>query len=231
MRFPPILAVSLCITSALGCAGVPRSTEHAYRQEGIPPAASGEVPASIVRIDGGAEYLADATISSSQVLSVRTVVRNRGTQLVTYDLARIVIAAADGAPLRLVGTAEEPSTPQPERPSPNRAESIPRTTGDDRVGSPTFGDHEEPAFARGTTGDDGGERRTSNCTRCTKDSMGGAGVEAERGLVTGLPAPEPDLFLLAGVAVAGRCAPAEARIVRAIAGLQAAIGERIWARR
>ena len=124
MRFPPILAASLCFTSALGCAGFPRSTVHAYRQEGIPPAASGEVPASIVRIDGGAEYLADATISSSQVLSVRTVVRNRGSQLVTYDLARIVIAAADGAPLRLVGTVEEPAAAHTERPSPNTAGSI-----------------------------------------------------------------------------------------------------------
>jgi hypothetical protein len=72
-------------------------------------------------------------------------------------------------------------------------------------------------FARGTIGDDGGAARTAGCTKCTKDDVGCAGGG-------GLPRPEPELFLLAGVAVArGRLG--EARTVRARAELQAAIAE------
>lgn len=41
-----------------------------------------------------------------------------------------------------------------------------------------------------------------------------------------LPDPEPEMFLLAGVTVAGSCAPGEARAGRARAELQAAIAEK-----
>lgn len=81
--------------------------------------------------------------------------------------------------------------------------------------------------ARGMIGDGGGEERAADCTKCTKDDVGRAGGEVEGDMKAGLPALEPELFLLAGVRVA-KMRPGDAKAVRARA--ETAIAERKAAR-
>jgi hypothetical protein len=75
-------------------------------------------------------------------------------------------------------------------------------------------------------GDDEGEARTADCTKCTKDSAGHADNGIEHAVDAELPRPEPEIFLLAGMTIAST-RPGEAKAVRARAELQAAITERL----
>ncbi len=84
-------------------------------------------------------------------------------------------------------------------------------------------DHGDPEIARGTTRDEREGPPTEDCTNCTKGSVGPPeGSERRAGL--GLPEPDPELFLLAGMSAA-RAWPDGARVLRARAELQAAIAE------
>jgi len=76
---------------------------------------------------------------------------------------------------------------------------------------------------RGTTRDERDGLRTEDCTNCTKASVGPPEV-LERRAGPGLPEPDPEMFLLAGISAA-RAWAAGARVLRARAELQAAIAE------
>jgi hypothetical protein len=78
--------------------------------------------------------------------------------------------------------------------------------------------------------DGGREEGTEGCTKCTKPGVAGPGQGCEQMVRAELPEPEPDLFVLAGVA-AGRANPGDARALRARAELQAALAERNRVRR
>jgi len=65
--------------------------------------------------------------------------------------------------------------------------------------------------------------RPEDCTNCTKGNVGPRD-DIERRAGPGLPEPDPELFLLAGLS-AVRAWPAGARVLRARAELQAAIVE------
>ena len=87
----------------------------------------------------------------------------------------------------------------------------------------TYRDHGDPENVRGTTRDERDGLRTEDCTGCTKGSVGPPeGIDRRAG--SGLPEPDPELFLLAGMSAA-RAWPAGARVLRARAELQAAIAE------
>jgi hypothetical protein len=87
----------------------------------------------------------------------------------------------------------------------------------------TSRDHGDPEIVRGTTRDERDGLRTGDCTNCTKGSVGPP-EDIERRAGPGLPEPDPELFLLAGMSAA-RARPAAARVLRARAELQAAIAE------
>jgi len=70
----------------------------------------------------------------------------------------------------------------------------------------------------------------ADCTNCTRTDGVGDGDAWKHELGAELPEPDPDLFLLAGVA-AGSASPREARAHRARAELQAALAERNRVRR
>jgi hypothetical protein len=76
---------------------------------------------------------------------------------------------------------------------------------------------------RAATRDERDGLRTEECTNCTKGSVGPREAN-ERRAGPGLPEPDPELFLLAGLSAA-RAWPPGARVLRARAELQAAIAE------
>ncbi len=77
----------------------------------------------------------------------------------------------------------------------------------------TSRDHGDPEIVRGTTRDEREAPRTEGCTNCTKGSIEPPGAIA-RHAGPGLPDPDPELFLLAGLSAA-RGWPAGARVLRA----------------
>ncbi len=93
----------------------------------------------------------------------------------------------------------------------------------DRSGPSTSRDHDATAIVSGTTSDSEDAAGTTDCTKCTKDGAGCSGGGGN-GDDSGLPAPEPELFLLAGVTIASMRRD-DARAVRARAELQAAIAD------
>ena len=107
MRILPLL-----VAIGLGCAAMARPPERHYRVSGLgatlTPNSSGHAT-YVVHVDAGIEYTVEAIVTSG-VVRLRTVIRNGGREPVRYDLQRMVVAAADGAPLRLAGTEEESSS-------------------------------------------------------------------------------------------------------------------------
>jgi hypothetical protein len=104
----PTRAFALLFVVALGCAGVPQTPERSYRVVGMTSRVGTEPSSTVLRLPGGVELLVEVT-GGSDVLRVRTIIENRGGELVKYDLAQLVVTAPDGEQLRLIGTDVEPS--------------------------------------------------------------------------------------------------------------------------
>ncbi len=63
----------------------------------------------LLHLGGGVDYATQATVASDGAVRNRTLIRNAGSEAVAYELDKMVVAAADGGLLRLVGTEMEPT--------------------------------------------------------------------------------------------------------------------------
>jgi hypothetical protein len=95
---------------SVGCAGVTAAPERAYRvaTAAARPAVGGGEGGSttyVVQLEGGVEYGLDAS-ETAGVVRLRIAIRNAGRELVRYDPARVILAAADGVTLRPVAGEE-----------------------------------------------------------------------------------------------------------------------------
>jgi len=100
----------------LACAGVAGPSARPYRVFGTAATAARLKGQNVsesypVELGEGVEYVAEA-VEVFGTVRLRTEVRNRSREPARYDLQRIVVFAADGGLLRLVGTDENPSSAQ-----------------------------------------------------------------------------------------------------------------------
>src|SRR5919201_1385612 len=94
----------LVVAGALGCARMTAPPDRAYRaiRGVLTPALLGSENGSggyAFHLEEGVVYTVEVT-EAAGVVRIRTVIRNGGREPVRYDLARAVVAAADGALLR-----------------------------------------------------------------------------------------------------------------------------------